>query len=53
MPINTILTASKYLSNMFEKASEICGNRKAVANWLLSDVSRILNEKEIDLLRNY
>ena len=31
---------------MFEKASEICGNRKAVSNWLLSDISRILNEKE-------
>jgi len=33
---------------MFEKASGICGNRKAVANWLLSDVSRILNEKELE-----
>jgi len=43
-----ILTSSKYLSNMFEKASDICGNRKAVANWLLSDVSRILNEKELE-----
>jgi len=43
-----ILTSSKYLSNMFEKASGICGNRKAVANWLLSDVSRILNEKELE-----
>ena len=43
-----ILTSSKYLSNMFEKASDICKNRKAVSNWLLSDVSRILNEKEIE-----
>ena len=33
---------------MFEKAAEICGNRKAVANWLLSDVSRVLNEKELE-----
>ena len=41
-----LLTASKYLSNMFEEAEKICGNAKAVANWLLSDVSRILNEKE-------
>ncbi len=41
-----MLTASKYLSNMFEDALAICGNAKAVANWLLSDVSRILNEKE-------
>ena len=43
-----LLTASKYLSNMFEAASKICGNHKAVANWLLSDVSRILNEKELE-----
>ena len=42
------LTASKYLSDIFEKASEICGNRKAVCNWLLSDVSKILNEKELE-----
>ncbi len=41
-----LLTVSKYLSNMFEEAEKICGNAKAVANWLLSDVSRILNEKE-------
>ena len=41
-----LLTASKYLSNMFEEAEKICVNAKAVANWLLSDVSRILNEKE-------
>ena len=43
-----LLTASKYLSNMFESAEKICGNAKAVANWLLSDVSRILNEKELE-----
>lgn len=43
-----LLTASKYFSNMFENASKICGNRKAVSNWLLSDVSRILNEKELE-----
>ncbi len=43
-----MLTASKYMSNLFENALKICGNAKAVANWLLSDVSRILNEKEIE-----
>ena len=43
-----LLTNSKYMSNMFEDASEICGNNKLVANWLLSDVSRILNENEMD-----
>ena len=43
-----LLTASKYLSNMFEAAEKICGNAKSVANWLLSDISRILNEKELE-----
>ncbi len=43
-----MLTASKYLSNMFEEAEKICGNAKAVANWLLSDISRILNEEEME-----
>lgn len=43
-----LLTSSKYLSNLFEGALEICGNAKAVANWILSDISRILNEKELE-----
>ena len=43
-----LLTASKYMSNMFEEAGKICGNNKAVANWLLSDISKILNEKELE-----
>ena len=43
-----IITSSKYLSDLFEKASEVCGNRKAVNNWIISDISRILNEKELE-----
>ena len=43
-----IITSSKYLSDLFEKASEICGNYKAVNNWIISDISRILNETEMD-----
>ena len=43
-----LLTNSKHLSNMFEAAEKICGNAKSVANWLLSDISRILNEKEME-----
>jgi len=45
---SNLLTASKYLSNIFEESEKISKNAKAVANWLLSDVSRILNEKEIE-----
>ena len=43
-----MLTASKHMSDMFENALKICNNAKAVSNWLLSDVSRILNEKELE-----
>lgn len=43
-----LLTASKYLSNLFEDAKEKCGNAKSVANWILSDISRILNENEME-----
>ena len=43
-----IITSSKYLSDLFEKASEVCGNHKAVNNWIISDISRILNESEMD-----
>ena len=43
---SNLLTASKHLSNLFEETEKICKNAKATANWLLSDVSRILNEKE-------
>ena len=46
----TILTSSKYLSDLFEQASAICGNYKAVNNWIISDISRILNETEMDAI---
>ncbi|MCI8519788.1 MAG: Asp-tRNA(Asn)/Glu-tRNA(Gln) amidotransferase subunit GatB [Clostridia bacterium] len=43
-----ILTSSKYLSDFFEASVKICNNPKAICNWLMSDVARILNEKEIE-----
>ena len=43
-----ILVSSKYLSNLFEEASNICKNHKAVSNWIISDISRILNETEME-----
>ena len=43
-----IITYSKYLSDLFEDAAEISGNAKAVSNWIISDISRILNETEMD-----
>ena len=40
------VTASKYYSNMFEEAIKECNNPKAVSNWIMSDVARILNEED-------
>lgn len=43
-----IITSSKYLSDLFEEAGRISGNIKSVGNWIISDISRILNETETD-----
>ena len=43
-----IITASKYLSDLFEGAIKVCNNPKAVNNWIISDISRILNETETE-----
>ena len=43
-----LLTASKYFSDLFEKASKICNNPKAVSNWIMTDITKELNEKELE-----
>ena len=43
-----LITSSKYLSDLFEDAIKVCNNPKAVNNWIISDISRILNETEMD-----
>ena len=44
----SIMTTSKVLADFFEDASKECDNPKAVCNWLISDVSRLLNEKGLE-----
>ena len=43
-----LITSSKYLSDLFEEAIQVCNNPKAVNNWIISDISRILNETEME-----
>lgn len=43
------LTASKYTANFFEKATAFCNNPKTVANWIMSDFAKMLNESEIEI----
>ena len=40
------VTASKYYSNLFEDAIKVCNNPKTVGNLIMSDIARILNERE-------
>ena len=44
-----ILTSSKVLSDFFEKTLEKTENIKAVSNWIMGDLMRILKEKELDV----
>ena len=43
-----IITSSKYLSNLFEEAKAVCRNAKAVSNWIMVDIAKVLNEKELE-----
>lgn len=43
-----IITSSKYLSDFFEEATKECGNAKAVSNWIMGDIIRIVKEKYLD-----
>lgn len=42
------LTSSKYLSKLFEDTVEFSKNAKAAANWIIFDIARILNDKELE-----
>lgn len=39
-----IVTSSRQMADLFEKASAICGKPKKVANWLMGETMRLLKE---------
>ena len=43
-----ILTSSKKMSDFFEEATKVCGNAKAVSNWMMVDVIRIAREEGLE-----
>ena len=45
----TQITNSKKMAGFFEDAVRVCNNPKLVSNWIMSDVSRILNEQELEI----
>lgn len=47
-----LITMSKPIAEMFETASGICGNPKAVSNWIMTDIMRRVNEKGESVLES-
>ena len=45
---SNILISSKYFSDLFEGATKVCNNAKAVSNWIMTDITKELNEKELE-----
>jgi aspartyl-tRNA(Asn)/glutamyl-tRNA(Gln) amidotransferase subunit B len=45
---SNIITSSKHLSNLFEEATNVCGNAKAVSNWIMGDIIRVAKEKGLE-----
>lgn len=45
----SILTGSKVLADFFEEAVKKFENKKAVANWIMGDLLRLLKEKEMEV----
>ena len=43
-----ILTSSKYFSDLFEGATKVCSNPKMISNWIMSEITGILNDKEFE-----
>lgn len=44
-----LLTSSRRLADFFEEAAKESSNAKAVSNWIMGDLMRILKERELDL----
>ncbi len=45
---SNILISSKYFSDLFEGATKVCNNPKSVSNWIMTDITKELNEKELE-----
>ena len=45
----TQITNSKKMAEFFDSSTKLCGNAKLVSNWLMGDVSRMLNENDMEI----
>ena len=47
-----VLTASKSLGDFFDRTVRLYDDAKAVSNWLMGEVSRVLRERDLDIERS-
>ncbi len=47
-----VLTASKSLGDLFDRTVKLYDDAKAVSNWLMGEVSRVLRERDLDIERS-
>ncbi len=45
----SVLTASRELADYFEQAQAICGDAKLTANWVMGELSSLLNKDNLDI----
>jgi aspartyl-tRNA(Asn)/glutamyl-tRNA(Gln) amidotransferase subunit B len=45
----SVLTQEKKIANFFEETVKVYDNPKGICNWIMGDISRILNEKGISI----
>ena len=45
---SNIIVSSKYLSDFFEAATQVCKNPKSVSNWIMTDIIRVQNEENLE-----
>ena len=45
----TVLAASRELADYFEQVQQVCGDAKLAANWVMGDLSSLLNKSDIDI----
>jgi aspartyl-tRNA(Asn)/glutamyl-tRNA(Gln) amidotransferase subunit B len=43
------LTQTRATAHYFEEAARICGDPKAVSNWMMGDLARLLNANNLDI----
>jgi aspartyl-tRNA(Asn)/glutamyl-tRNA(Gln) amidotransferase subunit B len=44
-----VLAASREMSDFFERAAKLSGKPKPVANWLVNELNKILNERKLEM----